>query len=205
MPDNLMDNIVKKTLAGISEAQEDYNNWTGDHWLWEAPEYMVTTYIAKQISDLEDKSFYLTLEHKVKDAIDEAGGLPVGRPRKILRLEGKFDILVWWAKETPRAVIEVKKQVEGFSDIEADVSRICGILSIPDSSFRCGFIVYYTSKYKTGSAKKYVSNRVEGIAKEVKKFTYEYENGLKFKRYPREVEEDGSDDAWTAEVLKISR
>ena len=205
MPANLMDNIVKKTLAGISEAQEDYNYWTGGSWLWEAPEYMVTTYIAKHISDLKEKSFYLTLEHKVKDAIDIAGGLPVGRPHKTLRRDGKFDILVWWANETPRAVIEVKKQVRGFSEVRADVSRICDILSIPDTTFRCGFIVYYTSKYKPGSAKKYVSNRVVGVAKEVKKFTYEYGKRLKFKRYHREVEEDGSDDAWTAEVLKISR
>ena len=199
---DLMNDIVNKTLAGISEAQKKYEYWTGGRWLWEAPEYMVTTYIAKHISDIEDKTFYLTLEHKVRDAIDKAGGLPPGKPPDVLRLKGKFDILVWWANEKPRAVIEVKKQVKRFSDIKADVSRICAILNIPDTSFRCGFIAYYTSKYdKHGLVKDRVIERVEEVAKEVKIFANK--KGKKFKRYYGKVEGDDSD-AWTVEVLKIS-
>ena len=199
-----MSDIVNKTLAGISEAQKKYEYWTGGRWLWEAPEYMVTTYIAKHISVLEDKTFYLTLEHKVRDALDKAGGLPLppGEPPDVLRLKGKFDILVWWANDTPRAVIEVKKKVKRFSDIEADVSRICAILNIPDTSFRCGFIAYYTSKYdKHGLAKDRVNERVKEVAKDVKKFANK--NGKTFKRYYGKVKGDDSD-AWTVEVLKIS-
>ena len=40
---DLMDDIANKTLAGISKAQKDYEDWTGGYWLWEAPEYMITT------------------------------------------------------------------------------------------------------------------------------------------------------------------
>ena len=198
-----MNDIVNKTLAGISEAQKRYEYWTGGRWLWEAPEYMVTTYIAKHISGIEDKSFYLTLEHKVRDAIDKAGGLPPGKPLAVLRRNGKFDLLVWWANEKPRAVIEVKKQVKRFSDIEADVSRICAILSIPDTSFRCGFIAYYTSRgdHHGKSAKEVVSEKAEEIASRVKEVIKK--DGLKFKRYNRKAVGDDSD-AWTAEVLKIS-
>lgn len=203
---DLMNDIVQKTLAGISEAQKKYEYWTGGRWLWEAPEYMVTTYIAKHIADIEDKTFYLTLEHKVRDAIKAArnnGKLPVGQPLKHLRLKGKFDVLVWWANDTPRAVIEVKKKVARFSDIEADVSRICAILNIPDTSFRCGFIAYYTSKYdKHGLAKDLVNDRVKEVAKDVKLFANQ--NGMKFKRYSGKVKGDDSD-AWTVEVLKISK
>ena len=200
-----MNDIVQKTLAGISEAQKTYDYWTGGRWLWEAPEYMVTTYIAKHIAVIEDKTFYLTLEHKVRGAIIKAGGLPPGKPPDVLRLKGKFDILVWWAneKEKPRAVIEVKKQVKRFSDIEADVSRICAILNIPDTSFRCGFIAYYTSKYDyRGLVKERVIERVDKVAKDVKLFANK--DGKKFKRYSGKVKGDDSD-AWTVEVLKISR
>ena len=202
MPYDLMNDIVNKTLAGISEAQKKYEYWTGGRWLWEAPEYMVTTYIAKHIANIEDKTFYLTLEHQVRDALDKAGGLPVKEPPDVLRLKGKFDVLVWWANDTPRAVIEVKKKVARFSDIEADVSRICAILSIPDTSFRCGFIAYYTSKYdKHGLAQDIVNDRVKEVAKDVKLIANQ--NGMKFKRYSGKINGDDSD-AWTVEVLKIS-
>ena len=203
---DLMNDIVNKTLAGISEAQKRYEYWTGGRWLWEAPEYMVTTYIAKHISGIEDKSFYLTLEHKVRDAIDEAGGLPPGKPPDVLRRNGKFDILVWWANETPRAVIEVKKQVKRFSDIKADVSRICAILSIPDTSFRCGFIAYYTSRgdHNGESVKEVVSERAKRVSSGLKSHVKKDFAKLKIKRYPRKVVGDNND-AWTAEVLKISR
>lgn len=202
MPYDLMDDIANKTLAGISKAQREYEDWTGGYWLWEAPEYMVTTYIARQISTISDRTFYLTLENNVRDGIRDAGG-GKGRPRNALRFNGKFDILLWWANGTPRAIIEVKNQVTGFSKIKDDVSRISAALS-RQNTIRCGFIAYYTSRRDSDglSAKNYVKERAKGVASEVKKFTNE--NGMKFKRYSGKVVKD-EDSAWTVEVLKISR
>lgn len=199
---DLMDDVANKTLAGISKAQKEYEDWTGGYWLWEAPEYMVTTYIARQISTISDKSFYLTLENNVRDGIRDAGGAS-GRPRKALRFNGKFDILLWWANGTPRAIIEVKNQVTGFSKIKDDVSRISAALK-RQNTIRCGFIAYYTSladgEYKL--AKNRVEERVCNVASAVKEFAKD--NNMKFKRYPGKVVID-EDSAWTAEVLKISR
>lgn len=199
---DLMDDVANKTLSGISKAQKEYEDWTGGYWLWEAPEYMVTTYIARQISTISDKTFYLTLENKVRDGMREAGGAS-GRPRKDLRFNGKFDILLWWANGTPRAIIEVKNQVTGYSKIKYDVSRISAALS-QQNTIRCGFIAYYTSLADTEHklAKNRVETRVDGVASDVKKFAKA--NNLKFKRYPGKVVKD-EDSAWTAEVLKISR
>lgn len=205
-PANL-DDIANKTLAGISEAQNKYEYWTGGCWLWEAPEYMVTTLIAKHISAFED--IYTTLEHNVRGALKDAGGQGRGRPRKALRPDGKFDILLWRENGNPMAVIEVKNQVTGFSYIRADVSRICATLKRSNTSrntIRCGFIAYYTSlnNGKRKPAKKRVIDRVEGIAKKVEKFAND--EGMNFKRYPGRVKVVGNDGgAWTAEVLKISR
>ena len=199
---DLMDDVANKTLAGISKAQKEYEDWTGGYWLWEAPEYMVTTYIARQISTISDKAFYLTLENNVRDGIRDAGGAS-GRPRKALRFNGKFDILLWWANGTPRAIIEVKNQVPGFSKIKHDVSRISAALS-QESTIRCGFIAYYTSLTddERNPAKNRVETRVDGVASAVKEFAKD--NNMKFKRYSGKVVID-EDSAWTAEVLKISR
>lgn len=205
-PANLMDVVVNHTLAGISEAQKHYDYWTGGYSLWQAPEYMVTTYIARHISAINGRPFYLTLENDVEAGINEAGGLGRGRLRKDLR-PGRFDILVWCENGKPRAIIEVKNRVTGFSNIEADVSRICATLS-RSNTIRCGFIAYYTShpkpKGKHKSAKDRVIERVDEVASKVKIFTNK--NDRKFKRYPGKVKVVGNGRyAWTAEVLKISR
>lgn len=199
---DLMDDVANKTLTGISKAQKEYEYWTGGYWLWEAPEYMVTTYIARQISTISDRTFYLTLENNVRDGIKDAGG-GKGRPRKDLRFNGKFDILLWWANGTPRAIIEVKNQVPGYSKIKYDASRISAALS-QQNTIRCGFIAYYTSLAdSTGKlAKNRVDERVCKVASAVKEFAKD--NELKFKRYPGKVVKDEAS-AWTAEVLKISR
>ena len=85
-----MGNIVNRILDGISKAQKHYETWTGGYWLWEAPEYVVTTYIARHISKINDRPFYLTLENNVRNAIDAAGGLPPGRPREAPDFDGLF-------------------------------------------------------------------------------------------------------------------
>ena len=201
MPDNFMDDVACTTLYAISEAQKDYKCWTGGYWLWKAPEYMITTYIAKHISAIKDRPFYLTLENKVRDAIDDAGGMGSGKESSTQRRGGKFDILLWWGNDTPRAVIEVKNRVRYFSDIETDVSRICDTLNRPKTKFRDGFIAYYT--FDKNNKHTPVKCIVKEVAKEAKEFANS--KGKSFKRYSGEikVEEDGG--AWAAEVLKISR
>ena len=198
-----MNDIANKTLAGMSKAQKEYEDWTGGYWLWEAPEYMVTTYIARQISTNCDRTFYLTLGNNVRDGIKDAGGK--GRPRNALRFNGKFGILLWRANGTPRAIIEVKNQVTGFSKIKDDVSRISAALT-NQNTIRCGFIAYYTSCGGTdgSSAKNNVITRVNGVASKVKE-TVKKKN-FKFERYPRIVKVVNNENrAWTAQVLKISR
>ena len=69
--------VIKKTLSGIAKAQRDYETWSGDLWLWEAPEYMLTTYIAKELWTIPG-SKYLTLEPNVRRAF---GGCRRNRQR----------------------------------------------------------------------------------------------------------------------------
>lgn len=204
MPTNWIDDIANKTLAGISKAQKDYETWTSGYWLCDAPEYMVTTYIARQISTI-NRTFYLTLENNVGGGIKDARRRP-GKVtlREDLRPDGKFDILLWWAYDKPSAIIEVKKKVFYFSNIKDDVDRICGTLKIPNTSIRCGFIAYYMSlpDGKRELARNRVQTRVDRVKEKVKAAVIK--ENLKLKQYPvKVVEDDGY--AWVAVVLKISR
>ena len=206
---DLIDNIIKTTLYGISKAQKDYETWSDGSWLWVAPEYMTTTSIAKEIAKSIKNKRSLTLEAGVRKSIEEAGGLGKGAPSKKLRLKGKFDILVRWASGKPRAIIEVKKHPENFSHIKADIERIIEVLRLRDgeTTFRCGLIAYYTSRYsKSGSAKGDIIKRVKDIKDETHILIKGKE--LKLRQYPspRTLTPKGDDnDAWIAVVLKISR
>ena len=196
------DDIIHRTSTGIQKAQEDYEYWSGGRWLWEAHEYLATVYIAREISKIRG-SYYLTLEDNVRATIRDAGHLRRGRPPKDLRLKGRFDIVVWWAKGTPRAVIEVKSQPAGFSSVKDDVARICSTLKA-DTDIRFGLMAYYIS-FDSGHRKQAehrLSDRVEGIAEDARQFARG--KGMKLKRHRGPViAADCS--AWAAEVLKISR
>lgn len=201
-PANWTDAVANESLAGIFEAQRVYKRWTDDYCsLRYAPEYLVTTYIAKRISTLKEIS--LTLENNVKDAIDDAGGLPPGKPPHVLRYKGKFDILIWTKRDS--AIIEVKRQVYSFtSPVRADVSRICATLN-KQENFKCGFMAYYTfiRDGESRLAKKRLKKRMEGVADRIEEFAVGKEK--KIKRYPQEAKISKDDEgAWGCQVLKIS-
>lgn len=33
--------VTKNILEGIKKAEKDYREWSGDDWLWRAPEYLL--------------------------------------------------------------------------------------------------------------------------------------------------------------------
>lgn len=141
--------IVDATIKGISKAQSDYESWSGGDWLWNAPEYLSTTYVAREIGlESEDKGTqYVTMEHGTKAAIVDAGAKGRGKLHGKMRPNGRVDLLLWWADGTPRAPIEIKCQVSVFSQIKADIDRIEKIIhrNSTESSFQFGIMAFYTS------------------------------------------------------------
>lgn len=201
MPD-LLTEIVQKSHSAIRRAQQDYLDWSGGYWLWSAPEHLLTLYIAQGISKI-DRPFFLTLENSVSGAFKEAGGLGRGRPRVDLRLDGNFDLLVWFANGRPRTMIEVKNKVNSFIDLSSDIARICAVLN-RNHSFRSGLVIYYIS-FKDGRrklARQRVEDRVTNIFRSVRaKCKGE---ALACRRFPGRIIVDG-DSAWTGEILSIQR
>ena len=70
----LMDEVVIGIHIALARAQRDYESWTGGDWLWQAPDYLLTTYIAREIAERrKDRTFYIALESNVGVSIDDAG------------------------------------------------------------------------------------------------------------------------------------
>ena len=187
--------IIKKTLRGISKAQEDYEAWS-TLWLWEAPEYMITTYIAKEIA----ADYFVTLEQDAGELKPGQGGTSERTRRKLDG--GRFDIVVWDDYD-PVTIIEVKNQPVGFSNISGDVENICRMVK-GDNSLEYGLVAYYlglAEKTDDESAKKRTLGRVE----EIRANADAHIRGLKLRQHlshpkPQVVE----DSAWIGVVLQIS-
>lgn len=163
--------VVRGALNGIIKAQREYEKWSGGEWLLYAPEYIATVFVAQEISKL-DGSKYVTVENGANAAIEDAGARGRGKLHHKIRANGRFDILLWWADETPRAPIEVKCQVTRIENIKADLQRIEKVVhrSKEDSSFQFGMVVFYSSckKGKGFSAKEILSKRLENISADCK-------------------------------------
>ncbi|MEI7844033.1 MAG: hypothetical protein WCI39_13495 [Gallionellaceae bacterium] len=138
--------IARGAVNGIVKAQRACEKWSGGEWLWCAPEYIATVFVAQEISKL-DGSKYVTVEHGANAAIADAGARGRGKLHHKIRANGRFDILLWWADETPRAPIEVKCQVTKIDKIKADLQRIGRVINQrkEDSSFQFGVVVFYSS------------------------------------------------------------
>ena len=212
------DEYAKKTSIGMYKAQKAYEKWSGGLWAWSAPEYLLTTYIAQEISKIKDKPFYLTLEQHVGEALGAAGASEDDAKDAGKQ---KFDIIVWWGSDTPRGIIEVKKQVisfgggaTGYGGIRKDVGRIIESLEAT-SRLQFGLIAYYTScKYgerPSKTAEERIRDRAQQISSEARNFVQE--RSMKFKRiegkiikFKDDTVRDGPNDhAWVAEVLMIWR
>ena len=206
----------EKTSAGMYKAQKAYEKWSGGLWAWNAPEYLLTTYIAQQISRIKGKPFFLTLEQHVGEALRGAGA---SEDAIVKAGKQKFDIVVWWGSDAPRGIIEVKKQVNsfrggstGYRGVKRDVDRIIESLKAT-SSLQFGLIAYYTScKFGERPPKRaevIARDRVEKISSEAQ--TFVQKRNMKFKRIAGKINiykdvtvRDGPNDhAWVAEVLMI--
>ena len=171
-----IDILVQKTLDGIRQAETDYHKWSNEKNLFDAPEYFITTWIARKIRGLRNYELWVTMEHGIKDTVQQANALRRGRPRARLQLNGRYDIVIWRKNNTPRCVVEVKHRVTGYTEkVQSDVSRICEALSKEKNKLQCGILAFYTwtwtREYKSRSnirAIHVLEERVTSILKDIK-------------------------------------
>lgn len=197
-----MDSIVETALTGVSKAQKKYVEWSGGQWLWQAPEYILTTYVAEELGKLTGAK-YITLENGAKSALTDAGAAGKGRLHSAIRVNGRFDILFWWGDDRPRAVIELKNQISNIdAETKKDLKRISEVLKrkSEDSSFQFGLSVFYTSAKNNSTflAKEIIEKRLKNIVNEAREILPK--NTIKL--YSKKVcTED--DSAWVSAALLI--
>ena len=197
--------IAKMILSGINKAHKDYEEWSGGDWLWNAPEYLLTTYIARSIADI-DCTKYITLENSASDAIKDAGAFTRGRLSHKARPNGRIDILLWWgAKCSPRAVIEVKHNVYSYAQLRHDVDRIENILvkNQANSSLQFGALAFYiVSEDSKQSPMKTASKRIRTILDNIEEAAKDdLSESFQVKLFTKLHEEE--DSAWTAACLML--
>ncbi len=166
-----IDKLITATFSGIKKSQKQYERWSGGDWLWNAPEYLITINVAKEMSEI-DGSKYITLEHGSTATIEDAGARGRGRLPKDIREKGKVDILLWWGNNTPRAVIEIKLFIYDFKQYEKDIKRIKQFLKPKSnqSSLQFGLLGYYDAADdgKQKSAKQKIEDKKVRIEKKIK-------------------------------------
>ena len=153
------DEILDSCIKGIKTSFDEYSKWSGDELLCNAPEYLLTVNIAKSLWKI-DKSKFITLEDSIRKTVKTAGAKVYKKDIEKIRVDGRSDIILWWAKGTPRGIIEVKNCVFNFNHIKDDLKRIIGILK-KKSDIELGVITFYIEKeYKNQNASQKIKNRI---------------------------------------------
>lgn len=199
--------VAECILSGINKAHKDYCAWSGGDWLDEAPEYLMTTYIARSIAE-NDCTKYITLENNARNALRDARAITRGRLNNLIRPDGRVDIVLWWGKITageirPRAVIEVKRNVYSYAYIKADLDRINEMLSknSSNSSMQFGAVAFYIDEE---NKRKKAVEKIDTILSNIRtQANDEYAGQYKIKLVHKHKEVEGC--AWTSACLMLVR
>ncbi len=201
------DDVIKACLQGVKNAQVQYVDMAGE-WISWGPEYFITTHIAQALHKATGSKF-VTVENGARNALEAANATGRGRLHRDIRSEGRFDLLLWRANESPRAVIEVKNWVVSKSQYEPDLKRILEVLGRKSAanSISFGLFAFYTDADSSSknAAVDIIDSRMELILKNAREIV-----GSKFKvslssrgiRSNSRMERDG-DSAWAACCLLI--
>ena len=148
------DEILATVGAALTDASEQYHEWSNGYWIGEAPEYLINVFLVKHFSKLRTSRlsdgvrFSASLEEPRSNLMVRAGARKRGRPHSDLRGPGKADETVWESineVEKPVLVFEVKKGVWTTAQIDADVRALEQFLlgAEAGSSIVAGVMVYY--------------------------------------------------------------
>lgn len=199
--------ITKTVLTGIVNTHKEYKTWSDGCWPNDAPEYLMTTNIAREIWTHHSPVFRVTLEANIAQVVDNTLGMRPGRVDIVLWVPGLPRTL-----KKVRAVVEVKKHVSRFhEDIEEDVCRICDVFERNDD-LQLGLMAYFTShndQLTHHAMKQFIEKRVARIESDAEQYVQsrnmELSNHLSDITVVDECEhEQLRTRAWVAGVMKIA-
>lgn len=160
---------------------------------------MMTISVANELSSLSP--LILGLESNVRETIDEAGGIGKGAVPKKIRQEGRFDIVIRYADDSPRGIVEIKNRVCGYSKTcSSDIERIMRTLnrnnnnSTLDFGAFAFFVAYDKSPRGRKSAIERVQQTIDNFREKIR--SHDKKNGFNIKFAYRAYDEGES--AWAA-------
>lgn len=190
--------MAKAVRDGIVNSQNAYERLSGGEWAWMAPEYWITTEVARRLGDVDPDRFNVTIESKVRDVLGLAGGIRQGRPSFASRIDGRFDAVVWNEEGCPIGVVEVKRQTS-VESVRWDALRISEVLKMraETSTISFGVIGYYFSSRPVAnrSADENVADRIEKLTESVRDWVGD---DIPTKVWIERANADDSGDVWGA-------
>lgn len=129
----MLDEVSDIIIKTVEKAHREYHKMSGGYWLSQAPEYFTTTRLAQALKSHTNIT-YIDLEYNVRDAMNICGARQRGRPKKSLRINGRFDLMLWGKRidndgaNLPLAPIEVKVRAWQKKNICSDFSRLAQAL-----------------------------------------------------------------------------
>ena len=197
-----LNQLVNDTLDGITIAQRAYVRWTDGWWLYQAPEYLTTVYVARALARGIGSQSSLTLEENIRNAVEEAGG---ELPRLTRANNGRCDIMLWCPRNAPNTIVECKRHVSQFETIQRDTRRICDFLCC-DNTIERGAIAYNTAHDGEDATprelRQFLSNRLDDIESDTRRYVQRRGAQVQnFSRSPRVYQNW----AWAPGILVINR
>ncbi|MFB1077638.1 hypothetical protein [Photobacterium damselae] len=136
--------VIERCIQEVMSAQNQYEAMSGGDWVCWVPEYFITSCLAQSLNKIQGGK-YVTIDNEAYYALDYAVAVGQEWLHEDIRSNGCFDLLLWWAKGDPRAVIKVKNRVGNKTQYEADLKRITAVLKRKKQYFMMGFgtLVFY--------------------------------------------------------------
>ena len=207
---NSVTNIINAMIRGGEKAVSEFCHMSGGEWFDEAPEYFLTTYVASYVGGLD--STFALLEVNVGKTRTEARALRSGRPASHERLNGRFDIVIYWSNDKPRGAVEIKTSIWSATEklIAPDIDELCtGLSASHDSTLQFCAFVYYASVGEPKRKHENASQRLRDLITRIenKGIVLAIKHGVECISIPGSIHrgEDGVGGAWCIAALIITR
>ncbi|MCH6485029.1 hypothetical protein MMG85_15865 [Pseudoxanthomonas sp. LH2527] len=173
------DRIISQIFAGALRSAKVFDRATGGCRLSDASEHFLTGGIFEALSKCKGATH---LEVPVAACREEAGAIRCGKPSKRDRMQGRYDLVHYWANERPRVAIEVKNGVRVMNTalFRGDFERLTRTLTAStDSSYQfCAFVFFATADYKQKSLlsaeKKLAKEKLEVLTSRINDLASEF-------------------------------
>lgn len=192
--------IIEATFDGFKDAFKTYWKWSESDLT--GVERVATYCIANKIQALDSVRF-VQLEQNARDTRHYGGGTFQGIGHKTVPYRARVDIAVFNSIPEVKCVIEIKTSNVSFSNLQADIDKICAVLKNAQST-QWGLVAYYQSLWngEERSARERLKARRHDIFCRAEK--YVDKKGFKLTRPREPIEEEYDQWAWCMEILKVS-